>query len=264
MFEFFRAMKDVQNERDYRNQEIQKVGIRGIKYPITVLDKEQGYQHTVATVNMYVDLPRYLKGTHMSRFVEILNKYRGQIGIKELESILYEMKNKLKAKSAYIEIKFPYFLEKKAPVTGVKGYMEYLCCFYASSNHSKIDLCVEVNVPINTVCPCSKAISRFGAHNQRGVVRLKVKFKKLIWIEDLIKLVEESVSSDVYTILKRPDEKYITEKSYDNPMFVEDVVREIAIKLKQDPNVTWFSVEAENFESIHNHNAYAYIEHYNQ
>jgi len=257
-------MKDVQNEKDNRNQEIQKVGIKGVKYPITVLDKEQGYQHTVATINMYVDLPHYFKGTHMSRFVEILNKYRGQIGIKELKTILYEMKNKLKAKSAHIEIKFPYFLKKRAPVTGAKGYMEYLCCFYASSNNSKIDLYVEVNVPISTVCPCSKAISRFGAHNQRGVVKLKVKFKKLIWIEDLIKLVEDSVSSDLYTILKRPDEKYVTEKAYNNPMFVEDVVREIAIKLKADPNIIWFSVEAENFESIHNHNAYAYVEHHNQ
>lgn len=253
-------MRDVQSERDHRNQEIQKVGVRGVRYPIVVLDKEQGYQPTVATVNMYVDLPHHFKGTHMSRFVEILNKYRGQIGVKELKAILQEMKRKLKAKSAYLEIEFPYFIEKHAPVTGSKGFMEYICKFYASSNHRKLDLSVEVNVPISTVCPCSKAISQYGAHNQRGMVRLRVRFRKLIWIEDLIRLVEESVSSDLYTILKRPDEKFITERAYENPMFVEDVVREIAVKLKADPNITWFSVEAENFESIHNHNAYAYIE----
>lgn len=253
-------MKDVQNEKDTRNQEIQKVGVKGVRYPITVLDKKEGFQHTVATINMYVDLSPHFKGTHMSRFIEILNKYRGQIGIKELTSIIQEIKKKLKAKSAFIEIEFPYFIEKQAPVTKATGFMEYKCKFFAFSKDSTIDLCIEVNVPISTVCPCSKAISIHGAHNQRGNVRLKVKARKLVWIEDLIKLVESSASSDLYTILKRPDEKYVTERAYENPMFVEDVVREIAVKLKNDPNIIWFLVEVENYESIHNHNAYACIE----
>ncbi len=253
-------MKDVQNQRDHRNIEIQKVGVKGVRYPITVLDKTQGYQHTVATVDMYVNLPRQFKGTHMSRFVEILNKYRGKIGLKELRLILEEMKKRLRAESAHVEIEFPYFVEKQAPVTGAKGLMEYVCRFYGSSDHSDIDLCLEVNVPISTVCPCSKEISDHGAHNQRGVVRVKVRFKKLVWIEDLIEIVEKSASCDLYSILKRPDEKHVTERAYENPMFVEDVVREVATKLTSDPNITWFSVEAENFESIHNHNAYAFVE----
>ena len=254
------TMKDVQNQKDHRNVEIQKVGVKQVRYPITVLDKSQGFQHTVATVNMYVNLPRHFKGTHMSRFLEILNRYRGNIGLKELRSILEEMKKKLRAQSAHVEIEFPYFVEKRAPVTGSRGLMEYRCCFYGSSDHSDIDLCLEVNVPISTVCPCSKEISDHGAHNQRGIVRVRVRFKKLVWIEDLIKLVEESASCDLYSILKRPDEKYVTERAYENPMFVEDVVREVAMKLQADPNITWFSVEAENFESIHNHSAYAYVE----
>ncbi len=173
---------------------------------------------------------------------------------------LEEMKKKLRAKSAHVEIEFPYFVEKKAPVTGSRGLMEYICRFYGSSDHSDIDLCLEVNVPISTVCPCSKEISDHGAHNQRGMVRVRVRFKKLVWIEDVIRLVEDSASCDLYSILKRPDEKYVTERAYENPMFVEDVVREVATKLQADPNITWFSVEAENFESIHNHSAYAYVE----
>ncbi len=252
-------MDDIQNRRDDRKIEINKVGVKNIRYPITVLDKAKGVQHTVASVNMYVDLPHRFKGTHMSRFVEILNKYKGDIAIKNFSKILKEMKAKLRAKSAHLEVEFPYFIEKEAPVSRAKSLMEYICRFTGSSN-TKEDFTVGIVVPITTVCPCSKAISEVGAHNQRSVVTVNLRFKKFIWIEDIIRLVEESASSDLYSILKRPDEKFVTEKAYGNPMFVEDVVREVARKLKKDRNITWFTVESENFESIHNHSAYAFVE----
>lgn len=254
-------MIDVQSQRDPRNVEIQKVGVKNIRYPITVLDKAHGVQHTVAKVNMYVDLPHLFKGTHMSRFIEILNAYKGEIAIKNFSHILQEMKTTLKARSAHLEIEFPYFIEKQAPVTHATGLMEYICRFCGSSSEgAEEDFYVGIDVPITTVCPCSKEISDQGAHNQRGTVTVNVRFKKFIWIEDIIQLVEGSSSCDVYSILKRPDEKFVTEKAYENPMFVEDVVREVAKKLSADPNITWFSVESENFESIHNHSAYAYVE----
>jgi len=254
-------MIDVQNQRDPRNVEIQKVGVKNIRYPITVLDKAKGVQHTVANVNMYVSLPHHFKGTHMSRFIEILNKCKGDISIENFNNILQEMKQVLKARSAHLEIEFSYFVEKQAPVSGASGLMEYICRFCGSSNEDgKDDFFVGIDVPVTTVCPCSKEISDQGAHNQRGTVTVKVRFKKFIWIEDIIELVEQSASCDIYSILKRPDEKYVTERAYDNPMFVEDVVREVAKKLSADPNITWFSVESENFESIHNHSAYAYVE----
>jgi len=254
-------MIDVQNQRDPRNVEIQKVGVKNIRYPITVMDKAHGVQHTVAKVNMYVDLPHHFKGTHMSRFIEILNAFKGEIAIKNFGHILQEMKTTLKARSAHLEIEFPYFIEKQAPVTHATGLMEYICRFCGNSSEGgEEDFYVGIDVPITTVCPCSKEISDQGAHNQRGTVTVSIRFKKFIWIEDIIQLVEGSSSCDVYSILKRPDEKFVTEKAYENPMFVEDVVREVAKKLAADPNITWFSVESENFESIHNHSAYAYVE----
>jgi GTP cyclohydrolase I len=252
-------MHDIQNRKDHRRIEINKVGVKHIRYPITVLDKARGVQHTVANVNMYVDLPHRFKGTHMSRFVEILNKYKGDIAIKNISKILAEMKTKLKAKTAHLEVEFPYFVEKEAPVTRAKSLMEYVCRFCGSSN-DKEDFFVGVVVPITTVCPCSKEISQFGAHNQRSFVTVNLRFRKFIWIEDIIQMVEECASCDLYAILKRPDEKYVTEKAYENPMFVEDVVREVTRRLKKDRNITWFTVESENFESIHNHSAYAYVE----
>lgn len=252
-------MKDIQKHRDSRNIDIDQVGVKGIRYPITVLDKNMGEQQTVARINMYVNLPRYYKGTHMSRFVEILNEHSRRISLQHFSEILEEMKKRLNAESAHMEITFPYFINKAAPVTGSEGMMEYECTFKGSLNRGS-DLVTGIHVPISTLCPCSKEISDFGAHNQRGEVRLQVRFKRFIWIEDLIGLVEKCASCDVYSVLKREDEKYVTEKSYNNPMFVEDVVREIAQRLNADPNITWFAIESENFESIHNHNAYAYIE----
>jgi len=252
-------MKDVQIQKDDWNIEINKVGVKHIRYPVTVLDKAKGVQHTVANVNMYVDLPHRFKGTHMSRFVEILNRYKGDISMRNCSKILEEMKLKLRAKTAHLEVEFPYFIEKEAPVTRAKGLMEYICRFCGSSNE-KEDFILGVTVPVTTLCPCSKEISEFGAHNQRGVVTVNLRFRKFIWIEDIIRTIEESASSEVFSILKRPDEKLVTERAYRNPMFVEDIVREVASRLKSDPNVTWFTVESENFESIHNHSAYAYIE----
>jgi GTP cyclohydrolase I len=254
-------MNDIQSQRDHRKIEINKVGVKNIRYPITVLDKARGVQHTVANVNMYVDLPHQFKGTHMSRFIEILNKFKGDISIKTFSSILWEMKQRLKAKSAHLEVEFPYFIEKEAPVTRAKSLMEYICRFSGSSNRvEKDDFFLGIVVPITTVCPCSKEISQFGAHNQRSIVTVRLRFRKFLWIEDIVQLIEDCASCDLYSILKRPDEKFVTEKAYENPMFVEDVVREIAKRLKEDSNIIWFTVESENFESIHNHSAYAFVE----
>jgi GTP cyclohydrolase I len=252
-------MRDVQNQRDHRNIAIDKVGVKEIRYPITVLDKATRTQQTVATINMYVNLPKDFKGTHMSRLVEILTEHDRTISIKNFSDILSTMKKRLNAESAHIEITFPYFVMKTSPVTKSQGLMEYRCTFKGSLNNGK-DHVVLIHVPVTTLCPCSREISDFGAHNQRGEVRLQVRSKKFMWIEDLINLVEENASCDVYSVLKREDEKYVTEKAYRNPKFVEDVVRDIAEKLQNDTNIVWFAVECENFESIHNHNAYAYIE----
>jgi GTP cyclohydrolase I len=253
-------MKDVQNQRDTRNIPIDKVGIKNLRYPVTVLDRREGRQATVASINMYVDLPHEYKGTHMSRFVEILHLINKEVSLKRMSEVLDEMKRHLNAASAHIEITFPYFIEKMAPISNVPGLMDYTCRITGSSNSdNEVDLVSEVNVPITSVCPCSKEISDDGAHNQRGEVKLQTRFKRFIWLEDMIELVEACASCDVFSVLKRVDEKQVTEQGYGNPKFVEDIVRDIASRLQQDTNITWFSVSAENFESIHNHSAYAHI-----
>jgi GTP cyclohydrolase I len=253
-------MIDIQNRRDHRRVEINKVGVKEIRYPITVLDKKHRVQHTVGTVNMFVNLPHHFKGTHMSRFIEILNEYRGTINIKAISTILDKMKEKMNAESAYLEVEFPYFIEKSAPVSKAKSLMGYTCQLLASLTNGHHSLIVGVTVPVTTLCPCSKEISRRGAHNQRSLVSLRVTFRKFFWIEDLIRMVEKEASAPVYSLLKRSDEKFVTEKAYQNPMFVEDIVRNVALRLASHPNITWFSVESENLESIHNHNAYARVE----
>ncbi|CAO0820129.1 GTP cyclohydrolase FolE2 [Desulfarculales bacterium] len=253
-------MIDVQSQPDDRNIAIDKVGVKNIRYPITVLDQANGTQQTVASINMYVNLPHQYKGTHMSRFIELLSEYSNNINIRNLNDILEEMKRRLVAQSAHIEVEFPYFINKSAPVSGAQGLMEYGVAFTGNLNGKNYDLVVQITAPVTTLCPCSKEISLSGAHNQRGLVRLAVRFKRFIWIEDLIRLAEHSASSEVFSVLKRDDEQCVTEHAYATPMFVEDVVREVARKLGQDPNITWFAVDSENFESIHNHSAYAYIE----
>ena len=251
---------DVQNGCDNRNISIDKVGIKNLRYPITVRDRRDGFQHTVAAINMYVDLPHDNKGTHMSRFVEMLHLLRPDVSLEKFSAILENMKKHLNAASAHLEMTFPYFIEKKAPVSTSPGLMDYTCSIRGSSDpNGKIDLVSEVAVPISSVCPCSMEISDNGAHNQRGEVKLSTRFKKFIWMEDMIELVENSASCDVFSVLKRVDEKSVTERAFANPKFVEDIVRDVAKKLNADDNITWFSVSAENFESIHNHSAYASI-----
>ena len=254
-------MIDIQNQPDFRKIPIDKVGIKELQYPVKVRDKSKGFQSTVAKISMFVDLPHQLKGTHMSRFVEMLHLFRQQVSLESLTNILEEMKTTLGAASSHIEIAFPYFISKTAPVSGTSGLMDYSCTIIGSSNKDKNrDIILKVAVPVTSVCPCSKEISEYGAHNQRGQVLVSARFKKFIWIEDIVNIVEKSASCELYSVLKREDEKYVTENAYDNPMFVEDLVREVAGELIADNNITWFTVSAENFESIHNHSAYAYIE----
>ena len=266
-------LSDVQSRRDYRQIEITKVGVKGLRYPILVLDRQNGTQHTIASFNMYVNLSHRERGTHMSRFIEILNRHRGEINLKSIPTVLDDLVKKLKAESAHLEVEFPYSLEKAAPVTGAKSMVFYTCRFLAStvsppaSSRSarprpgpRKDFRVEVEVPVISLCPCSKEISRIGAHNQRSLVVVRVRYTGFFWIEDLISLVEESSSAPIYSLLKRPDEKFITEQAFARPRFAEDIAREVASRLRRDPNFTWFKVEVENFESIHSHNAYAYVE----
>ncbi|HOE73345.1 MAG: GTP cyclohydrolase I FolE2 [Bacteriovoracaceae bacterium] len=252
-------MKDVQKEKPENPLYIQKVGVKGISYPIVVSDKLKGTQDTVASINLYVDLPRVFKGTHMSRFIEVLNEYKDHIHIKNFEHILNEIRTALEAESAHMEVEFPYFIEKRAPVTGSVGLMEYRCSLMGAVGKRR-EFRVMVKVPVQTLCPCSKEISDYGAHNQRGLVTVVVRYERFFWIEDLIEIIENCASSPVFPILKRPDEKFVTEYAYDHPMFVEDVVRLAAASLSTRSEFSWFSVEAENYESIHNHSAYAYIE----
>lgn len=256
-------MKDIQNKRDSRRISIHKVGINGLRYPVTVLDRADRSQQTIANINMYVDLPHGFKGTHMSRFLEIINTCGGRISINGIKPILEVMKERFDCKSAHLEMRFPYFMRKAAPVSGAKSLLDFDCAFLASlerkGRRDIFDLIVEVKVPVTTLCPCSRAISKHGAHNQRSLITIRVRTCKLVWFEELIEMGESAASAPLYSLLKRADEKYITEQAFDNPRFVEDVVRNVAVKLKKDRRVTWFSAESENQESIHNHNAYAMV-----
>ncbi|MBI5571735.1 MAG: GTP cyclohydrolase I FolE2 [Desulfomonile tiedjei] len=252
-------MPDIQSSPDTRQIPIDKVGVKGLRYPIRVKDRQKGYQHTVGLFDLFVSLPHLFKGTHMSRFIEVLNEFRGEISMEKFQEILEKTKGKLQAQSAHMNVEFPYFIDKMAPVTGTPGLMSYTC-FMRGALADRFDLIVGVEVPVTTVCPCSKEISEYGAHNQRGLVRVQLRFKKFFWIEEIIEIVESSVSSEVYSLLKRPDEKFVTEKAYDNPMFVEDVVRSALSRLREKNNFPWYRIEAETFESIHNHSAYALIE----
>jgi len=249
---------DLQNQTDLRNIAIDKVGVKGIKYPIIVADREKKIQHTIADLDIYVELPHHKRGTHMSRFLEVLAKYQEDTIVDQLESLLLETKQILNADAAYIDLKFPYFLSKKAPVSGIESLLSYTCEFNASYRE-QMSLWIGVGVPVTTLCPCSKEISDFGAHNQRSEITLRVCYDAFVWLEELIDLAEDSCSCEIYPLLKRVDEKFVTEKAYQNPMFVEDVVREISQKLDADCRIKAYQIVSENFESIHNHNAYAMI-----
>ncbi|MCB5251873.1 MAG: GTP cyclohydrolase FolE2 [Candidatus Cloacimonadaceae bacterium] len=249
---------DLQSQNDTRNTMIDKVGIKGLRYPIVVEDRANEIQHTVADLNIYVELPHHMRGTHMSRFVEILHHYHQEALIGNLEPFLSELKTSLKAEAAYIDIAFPYFLTKKAPVSKIASILAYDCVFSASLK-DEYELLIGVTVPVTTLCPCSKEISDAGAHNQRSKITIKVSYTGFVWLEELIELAEATASCEIYSLLKRVDEKYVTEKAYNNPKFVEDIVREITLRLQSDERITGFFVESENAESIHLHNAYAMI-----
>jgi GTP cyclohydrolase I len=253
-------LHDKQSERDTRELHIDKVGVRGLRFPIQVRDKKRVHQNTVATIGMFVDLPKEFKGTHMSRFVEVLNAHGNVIHVENIEDILFALQDKLKAATAHLEIEFPYFMTKRAPVSGKESVLDYQVRFDAAACGREVDFVLTVKTNVTTLCPCSKAIAKYGAHNQRGEVTVTLRSKSIVWIEDVIALVEASGSSEMYALLKREDEKAVTERAYENPVFVEDLVRNVALRLKAHPAITWWKVEAENYESIHNHNAYACIE----
>ncbi len=251
---------DIQSSKDTRHIPIDKVGIKDIKHPIVVKDRSGREQHTVANFNMYVNLPDHYKGTHMSRFVEILNNHEYEITVKSFKRMIEEMNELLNAESGNIEMTFPYFINKAAPVSGVTSLMDYIVSFIGKIKEGKSKVIVKVQVPVTSLCPCSKKISDYGAHNQRSCITASVKLRDFIWIEELIEVIEKVASCELYGLLKRPDEKYVTEKAYDNPKFVEDLVRDIAIEFNNDDRIASYIVESENFESIHNHSAYAMLQ----
>lgn len=256
-------MPDIQNEKDTREIPLQKVGVKGVKYPIKVLDKKNKAQHTTATVDLFVNLPNHFKGTHMSRFIEIFHRYHSDLSLNHFLAMLEEIRSKLDSERAFGVISFPYFIEKQAPVSKSNGIMCYNCTYEGSVSEDSRIFFISVDVPVATLCPCSKAISENGAHNQRGHVRIKLQYSDFFWIEDLIEAVEQCASTALYSVLKRPDEKFVTEYAYDNPRFVEDLVREVFITLRNfkiEKPFPWFRIEAETEESIHNHNAYACTE----
>ena len=258
---------DKQSERDHRELRIDKVGVRGLRFPIQVRDRARAVQNTVATIGMFVDLPKEFKGTHMSRFIEVLNQHRGEITMRTVPSILRDLRAKLDAESAHIYVVFPYFLERRAPVTRASALMDYECSFDAAVNGGKDRFVFSVRVPVTSLCPCSKAISEYGAHNQRGYITIDVQSARdanhnyeLIWFEELIAIAEQSASAPVYPLLKRADERHVTMQAFDNPVFVEDMVRNVALALRSDLRVAWFRIHALNQESIHNHSAFADVE----
>ncbi len=254
------AMPDVQNFTDSREIAIDRVGIKALKHPVKVRDRSGGIQNTVAVFNMYVGLPHNFKGTHMSRFVEILNSRESDISVENFPKMLLEMTEKLEAITGHVEMNFPYFINKSAPVSGVKSLMDYDVTLIGEICSGEVLSTVKVVIPVTSLCPCSKKISERGAHNQRSHVTITAKLIKRVWIEEIVELVEALASCELYGLLKRPDEKFVTERAYDNPKFVEDMVRDVAAALNKDSRILAYTVESENFESIHNHSAYALIE----
>ena len=253
------SIADIQSTADNRRIPIDKVGIKDIKHPVVVKDRSGGVQHTVANFNMYVSLPQDFKGTHMSRFVEILNHHEYEISVESFKDMLGEMTELLGAPTGHVEMSFPYFVNKKAPISGVMSLIDYAVTFIGEIENDQPCMMLKVVVPVTSLCPCSKEISERGAHNQRSHVTVTVRTKGFVWIEDVIDLVESQASSQLYGLLKRPDEKYVTEHAYDNPKFVEDMVRDVANALNRDDRISAYVVESENFESIHNHSAYALV-----
>lgn len=262
-------LHDIQNSPAEKQIAIDQVGVTDLRYPIIVLDRQQEKQQTIAHLTASVSLPHHFKGTHMSRFIEVLNAHRGEITMRTLPAILSDLKIRLEAETARLELHFPYFLERSAPVSGAKGLIDYDCWFIGEINGHSCDFIMKIRVPVSSLCPCSKAISDYGAHNQRGHIDIEVRTGRkpngemdFVWIEELIDIAEQSASGQVYALLKREDERFVTMHAYDNPVFVEDMVRNVAATLLEDKRIVWFRVRAENHESIHNHNAFALIERY--
>ena len=260
-------MEDVQSRHDDRNIPIDQVGVTDLRYPIVVLDRDQGRQETVAHITMSVNLPHHFKGTHMSRFIEVLNEHRGEVTMHTLPLLIRDLRERLEAESARVEVRFPYFINREAPVSGARALMDYDCSFIGESNGKSMDFVLGVRIPVTSLCPCSKEISDYGAHNQRGYVTIEIRtvmdesgVPELIWIEELIDVAESAASAPVYALLKRPDERHVTMHAYDHPAFVEDIVRDVAVLLQDDQRVGWFRVHVSNQESIHNHNAFAQVE----
>jgi GTP cyclohydrolase I len=249
---------DVQNSRDDRNIPIDRVGVKNVKYPVKVRQKIGGLQSTVGDFTLTVDLPRQFKGTHMSRFLEVLSDQTDGIGAETIPEILSQLRDRLMSQSSHLTVSFLYFREKAAPVSGKTGMMGYECGFEATGGLRE-EFWLRLVVPVTTLCPCSKEISEFGAHNQRGYVTVRVRPNGMLWLEDVIDLIEAAGSAPLYPVLKRPDEKFVTEQAYLNPRFVEDMVREVAVAFDADPRVEAYEIEVENHESIHDHNAYAYL-----
>jgi GTP cyclohydrolase IB len=254
------GIPDVQSAADSRKLAIDQVGIKAIRHPVRIMERPGAVQHTIASFNMTVGLPHHFKGTHMSRFVEILAAQERELTVESFQVMLKEMVRRLEAEEGRIEMAFPYFIEKKAPVSGVKSLMDYEVTFIGEIRAGRPHFAMKVLVPVTSLCPCSKKISEYGAHNQRSHVTVTAHTSKFVWIEEIVDLVEQQASSELYGLLKRPDEKFVTERAYDNPKFVEDMVRDVAALLNLDERITAYTVESENFESIHNHSAYALIE----
>ncbi len=254
------AIPDIQSTPDTRRLPIDKVGVKDLRHPVRVRDRSDGEQHTVATFNMYVRLPHDFKGTHMSRFVEVLNRPGREIGVASFHEMLTEMNARLDAGTGHIEMSFPYFVMKTAPVSGVQSLLDYQVTLIGELAGEQATTWLRVVVPVTSLCPCSKEISRYGAHNQRSHVTVSARLSGFVWIEELIDIVEQEASCELYGLLKRPDEKYVTERAYENPKFVEDMVRDVAARLNDDDRIAAYVIESENFESIHNHSAYALIE----
>ena len=253
------GMPDVQAGGDTRRVAIDRVGVKNVTYPIRLRTKDGSEQTTVAKINMYVSLPHYQKGTHISRFLEVLNAQTSEPLTPEMiPGIARAICEKLNAETAHFEAEFTYFVKKAAPVTGMPGLMDYQVRFECTTNGTT-DFIMSVAAPATSLCPCSKEISEYGAHNQRCRIEAKVKTDGMLWIEELVELLEKAASCPVFAVLKRPDEKWVTERAYENPKFVEDIVRDLAVTLEADRRITWYEINSENFESIHSHNAYAQI-----
>ena len=253
------SLPDCASEGDSRSLAIQEVGISGLSYPISVWDRSGKLQHTVAEIQLAVALPSQFKGTHMSRFVEVLGEFRGELSLATTPDLLAAVQRHLESEVAHIEVSFPYFMSRKAPVSGAESLMEYCCKFKATRSGDELDFVLCVEVPVTTLCPCSKAISRYGAHSQRSLVQVELRFEEMVWIEEVVEAVEGCASAPLFALLKREDEKYVTETAYENPRFVEDLVREVVLALRELPGVTWLNVRADNMETIHKHQAFGVI-----